>query len=154
MDTTLDNWLALFDGQTRYRPEINDNVLKPDVLNFRGRETLNAPFEWRIEFTTPQKGISRQDAMLKYATLSMLSGRVVQGIITGFEHLQETMDQAHFAEYETAGTYTRKARRLDTEGGAAQSIEMPFLFPPIENKICIPCLIKAIQANDAIVQGA
>ena len=97
MDTTLDNWLALFDGQTRYRLEINDSVLKPDVLNFRGRETLNAPFEWRIEFTTPQKGISRQDAMLKYATLSMLSGRVVQGIITGFEHLQETVDQRHFA---------------------------------------------------------
>ncbi|HHA1754158.1 TPA: type VI secretion system Vgr family protein [Enterobacter kobei] len=97
MDTTLDNWLALFDGQTRYRLEINDSILKPDVLNFHGREALNAPFKWRIEFTTPQKGISRQDAMLKYATLSMLSGRVVQGIITGFEVLNETVDQTHFA---------------------------------------------------------
>ena len=97
MDTTLDNWLALFDGQTRYTLEINDSPLKPDVLNFHGREALNAPFEWRIEFTTPQKGISRQDAMLKYATLSMRSGRVVQGIITGFEVLQETVDQTHFA---------------------------------------------------------
>lgn len=57
-------------------------------------------------------------------------------------------------KYETAGTYTRKARRLDTEGGASQRIEMPVLYPPIENKICIPCLLKAIQANDAIVQGA
>lgn len=97
MDTTLDNWLALFDGQTRYSLEINDSILKPDVLNFHGREALNAPFEWRIEFTTPQKGISRQDAMLKYATLSMRSGRVVQGIITGFEVLKETVDQTHFA---------------------------------------------------------
>lgn len=97
MDTTLDNWLALFDGQTRYRLEINDSILKPDVLNFHGREALNAPFEWRIEFTTPQKGIGREDAMLKYATLSMLSGRVVQGIITGFEYLKETVDQTHFA---------------------------------------------------------
>ncbi|WP_033783770.1 type VI secretion system Vgr family protein [Pantoea sp. 9140] len=97
MDTTLNNWLALFDGQTRYRLEINDSILKPDVLNFHGREALNAPFKWRIEFTTPQKGISRQDAMLKYATLSMLSGRVVQGIITGFEVLNETVDQTHFA---------------------------------------------------------
>lgn len=97
MDTTLDNWLALFDGQTRYRLEINDSILKPDVLNFHGREALNAPFKWRIEFTTPQKNISRQDAMLKYATLSMLSGRVVQGIITGFEVLKETVDQTHFA---------------------------------------------------------
>ncbi|MGR7482757.1 type VI secretion system Vgr family protein [Klebsiella aerogenes] len=97
MDTTLDNWLALFDGQTRYSLEINDSILKPDVLNFHGREALNEPFKWRIEFTTPQKGISREDALLKYATLSMLSGRVVQGIITGFEHLNETADQTHFA---------------------------------------------------------
>ncbi|HEY2452106.1 MAG TPA: type VI secretion system tip protein VgrG [Scandinavium sp.] len=97
MDTTLDNWLALFDGQTRYSLEINDSILKPDVLNFHGREALNAPFRWRIEFTTPQKGITRDDVMLKYATLSMLSGRVVQGVITGFEHLKETVDQTHFA---------------------------------------------------------
>lgn len=97
MDTTLDNWLALFNGQTRYRLEISDSILKPDVLNFHGREALNTPFKWRIEFTTPQKGISRQDAMLKYATLSMLSGRVVQGIIIGFEILKETVDQTHFA---------------------------------------------------------
>ncbi|EIY0669848.1 type VI secretion system tip protein VgrG [Salmonella enterica] len=97
MDTTLDNWLALFDGQTRYTIEINDSILKPDVLNFHGREALNALSEWRIEFTTPQKGITRQDAILKYATLSMRSGRVVQGIITGFKHLKETADQTHFA---------------------------------------------------------
>lgn len=97
MDTTLDNWLALFDGQTRYSLEINDSILKPDVLNFHGREALDEPFKWRIEFTTPQKGISRLDAMLKYATLSMLSERVVQGIITGFEVLKETADQTHFA---------------------------------------------------------
>jgi len=93
----LDNWLALFDGQTRYTLEINDSPLKPDVLNFHGREALNKPFKWTIEFTTPQKGISRQDAMLKYATLSMRSGRVVQGIITGFKCLKETADQMHFA---------------------------------------------------------
>lgn len=97
MDMTSDNWLALFDGQTRYSLEINDSTLKPDVLNFHGREALNEPFEWRIEFTTPQKGISRQDVMLKYGTLSMLSGRVVQGIITGFEVLNETVDRTHFA---------------------------------------------------------
>ncbi|HAV1831595.1 TPA: type VI secretion system tip protein VgrG [Enterobacter hormaechei subsp. steigerwaltii] len=97
MDTTPDNWLALFDGQTRYTLEINDSPLKPDVLNFRGREALSEPFEWKIEFTTAQQGITRQDAMLKYATLSMRSGRVVQGIITGFRYLKETADQTHFA---------------------------------------------------------
>ena len=91
MDTPQDN------GPTRYTLEINDSLLKPDVLNFHGREALSEPFEWRIEFTTPQLAISRQDTMLKYATLRMHSGRVVQGIITGFEYLKETADQSHFA---------------------------------------------------------
>ncbi|MGE6767828.1 type VI secretion system Vgr family protein, partial [Serratia sp. NPDC071084] len=97
MDTTLDNWLALFDGQTRYTLAINDSRLQPDVLNFSGREALSEPFKWVIEFTTAQQGITRQDAMLKYATLSMRSGRVVQGIITGFKYLKETADQTHYA---------------------------------------------------------
>ncbi|MBS0857122.1 MULTISPECIES: type VI secretion system Vgr family protein [unclassified Tatumella] len=91
MDTPQDN------GPTRYTLEINDSLLKPDVLNFHGREALSEPFEWRIEFTTLQLAISRQDTMLKYATLRMHSGRVVQGIITGFEYLKETADQSHFA---------------------------------------------------------
>ncbi|MGK3212747.1 DUF2345 domain-containing protein, partial [Enterobacter kobei] len=30
-------------------------------------------------------------------------------------------------KYETAGTYTRKASRLDTEGGASQTVKMPYL---------------------------
>ena len=97
MDMLQDNWLALFDGQTRYTLEINDSPLKPNVLNFHGREALNESFKWTIEFTTAQQGITRQDVMLKYATLSMRSGRVVQGVITGFKYLKETADQTHFA---------------------------------------------------------
>jgi hypothetical protein len=31
----MDNWLALFDGQTRYFLDINDSPVKPDVLRFR-----------------------------------------------------------------------------------------------------------------------
>ncbi|EWG64832.1 hypothetical protein P348_04634 [Enterobacter sp. DC3] len=30
-------------------------------------------------------------------------------------------------KYETAGTYTRKASRLDTEGGASQTVKVPYL---------------------------
>ncbi|MGU3415979.1 type VI secretion system Vgr family protein, partial [Enterobacteriaceae bacterium C34L] len=93
----LDNWQALFDGQTRYRLDINDSRVKADVLNFRGREALNTPFRWRIEFTTAQNDISARDVLLKYATLSMLSGRVVQGVITRFEWLGTTDDQSHYA---------------------------------------------------------
>ena len=34
----MDNWLALFDGQTRYFLDINDSTVTADVLRFRGRE--------------------------------------------------------------------------------------------------------------------
>ncbi|VED48979.1 Rhs element Vgr protein [Raoultella terrigena] len=93
----LDNWLALFDGQTRYTLEINDSRVKPDVLNFHGREALSAPSQWRIEFTTVQGDIAAEDVLLKYATLSMLSGRVVQGVITEFEWLGTTADQMRYS---------------------------------------------------------
>ena len=91
-----DNWLALFDGQTRYTFEINDSRVKPDVLNFHGREALSAPSEWRIEFTTAQSDVTAEEVLLKYATLNMLSGRTVQGILTAFEWLGTTADQTHY----------------------------------------------------------
>lgn len=93
----MDNWLALFDGQARYRLEINDSRVKPDVLRLRGREALNAPFWWRIEFTLSQDDVAAEDVLMKYATLRMLSGRIVQGIITGIEWLGTTADQTHYA---------------------------------------------------------
>ncbi|ENM8207233.1 type VI secretion system tip protein VgrG, partial [Klebsiella variicola] len=78
----MDNWLALFDGQPRYLLEINDSAVKPDVLNFTGREALSEPFSWDIEFTTPQARITPEQILLKYATLRMRSGKAVHGIIT------------------------------------------------------------------------
>ncbi|MDK9605823.1 type VI secretion system Vgr family protein [Lelliottia wanjuensis] len=93
----INNWLVLFDGQTRYTLEINDCRVKPDVLKFRGREALNAPSIWRIEFTSSQSAVVAEDVLMKYATLRMLSGRVVQGIITGFEWLGTTADLTHYA---------------------------------------------------------
>jgi len=93
----MDNWLALFDGQTRYTLEINDSPVKPDVLNFYGREALSAPSRWRIEFTTPESDIAAEDILLKYATLRMLSGREVQGVITAFTWLGSTADQTHYS---------------------------------------------------------
>ncbi|NCH71763.1 type VI secretion system Vgr family protein [Cronobacter dublinensis] len=86
-----------FDGQSRYWLEINNSWVTPDVLNFRGREALNEPFTWRIVFTTPQHDVTDTDVLLKYASLSMRSGRVVHGIITGFEWLGTTADQTHYA---------------------------------------------------------
>lgn len=92
----MDNWLALFDGQTRYTLEVNDSRVTPDVLNFHGYEALSAPSQWQIEFTTVQDDIAGEEVLLKYATLSMRSGRRVQGIITTFAWLGTTADQTHY----------------------------------------------------------
>ena len=94
---TTDNWLALFDGQARYQLEINHSRVKPEVLNLYGREALSAPSTWRIEFTTEQHDVSAEEVLLKYATLRMLSGRAVHGVITAFEWLGATADQTHYS---------------------------------------------------------
>lgn len=91
----MDNWPALFDGQTRYTLEINDSRIKMDVLNFHGREALSQPSKWRIEFTARQSDVAAEDVLLKYATLRLLGGREVHGVITAFEWLGSTGDQTH-----------------------------------------------------------
>ena len=92
----MDNWLALFDGQTRYFLDINDSTVKPDVLRFRGREALSEPFKWDIEFTTPQRNISPEQVLMKYASFRMRSGKNVHGIITRLEWLSTSKDQSHY----------------------------------------------------------
>ncbi|HCQ09639.1 MAG TPA: type VI secretion system tip protein VgrG, partial [Leclercia adecarboxylata] len=92
----MDNWLALFDGQTRYVLDISDSPVKPDVLRFRGREALSAPFRWEIEFTTPQANIPPEQVLMKYASFRMRSGKVVHGIVTRLEWLSTTVDQSHY----------------------------------------------------------
>ncbi|MDT0177286.1 type VI secretion system tip protein VgrG, partial [Enterobacter sp. BRE11] len=39
--------------------------------------------------------------------------------------------------YETAGTYTRRASRLDTEGGASQTVKVPYLPRKGENDLVL-----------------
>ena len=92
----MDNWLALFDGQTRYTLEITDSPVTPDVLRFSGREALSEPFQWTIDFTTPQGNIRPEEVLLKHATLRMRSGKAVHGIITRLEWIATTADQAHW----------------------------------------------------------
>jgi len=91
----MDNWQALFDGQTRYTLEITDSPVTPDVLRFSGREALSEPFQWTIDFTTPQGNIRPEEVLLKHATLRMRSGKAVHGIITRLEWITTTADQAH-----------------------------------------------------------
>ncbi|MFZ1874048.1 MAG: type VI secretion system tip protein VgrG, partial [Chania sp.] len=83
----MDNGWQGFDSQSRYMLEISDSPVQPDVLRLRGREALSAPFSWQIEFTTPQADIAPEQVLMKYASLRMRSGKLVHGIITGFEWL-------------------------------------------------------------------
>ncbi|MEI9869559.1 type VI secretion system tip protein VgrG [Enterobacter hormaechei] len=92
----MDNWLALFDGQTRYTLDITDSRVTPDVLRFKGREALSEPFRWTIDFTTPQNNLAPEEVLMKYATLRMRSGKAVHGIITRLEWLSTTADQSHY----------------------------------------------------------
>ena len=92
----MDNWLALFDGQTRYTLDITDSRVTPDVLRFKGREALSEPFRWTIDFTTPQNNLAPDEVLMKHATLRMRSGRAVHGIITRLEWLSTTADQSHY----------------------------------------------------------
>ncbi|MEH3625594.1 type VI secretion system tip protein VgrG [Enterobacter roggenkampii] len=92
----MDNWLALFDGQTRYFLDINDSSVKPDVLRFRGREALSEPFRWDIEFTCLQVNIPPEQVLMKYATFRMRSGKSVHGRVTRLEWLSTSKDQSHY----------------------------------------------------------
>lgn len=92
----MDNWLALFDGQTRYLLDINDSTVKPDVLRFRGREALSEPFRWDIEFTSLHANIPPEQVLMKYASLRMRSGKSVHGIVTRLEWLSTSRDQSHY----------------------------------------------------------
>ncbi|WP_404346939.1 type VI secretion system Vgr family protein [Enterobacter hormaechei] len=92
----MDNWLALFDGQTRYFLDINDSSVKPDVLCFRGREALSEPFRWDIEFTSGQANIPPEQVLMKYATFRMRSGKSVHGIVTRLEWLSTSKDQSRY----------------------------------------------------------
>ncbi|HGG8850081.1 TPA: type VI secretion system Vgr family protein [Enterobacter roggenkampii] len=92
----MDNWLALFDGQTRYFLDINDSPVKPDVLRFRGREALSEPFRWDIEFTCLQANIPPEQVLMKYATFRMRSGKNVHGRVTRLEWLSTSKDQSRY----------------------------------------------------------
>ncbi|UXP22457.1 MULTISPECIES: type VI secretion system Vgr family protein [unclassified Enterobacter] len=92
----MDNWSALFDGQTRYFLDINDSSVKPDVLRFYGREALSEPFRWDIEFTTPQTNIPPEQVLMKYASFRMRSGKSVHGMVTRLEWLSTSKDQSRY----------------------------------------------------------
>lgn len=60
-------------------------------------------------------------------------------------------------EYGTTAMYLRRTKRTMAAAPATMPLPIPLLpgqYPPLSGTICIECLLNAIKANDAIVQGA
>ncbi|OAT78214.1 type IV secretion protein Rhs [Mangrovibacter phragmitis] len=81
-----------------------------DVLAFEGKETLSQPFHYRIEFTCADKALDQADFLLKPAGLTLHAPvaqpwgrcklepvRTIHGVVTGFEYLGSSRDEAHYA---------------------------------------------------------
>ncbi|ELN2739039.1 type VI secretion system Vgr family protein [Pluralibacter gergoviae] len=81
-----------------------------DVQAFEGEEALSQPFSYRIEFTSADHAITRQQMLLKPASLTLQAPvmqafgarvqqplRVIQGAVTGLERLGTSRDETHYA---------------------------------------------------------
>ncbi|WP_336215710.1 type VI secretion system Vgr family protein, partial [Enterobacter sp. P82] len=118
-----------------------------------GSLTLNAS-EGPVQIQA-QNGAMHISAEQKLSLLSasdmLFAGKKKVTLIGGGSYLKI---EGGKIEYGTSTTYTRKIKRSVTTGPASQSVDFPEVNPAIMDKICIPCLLKAIQANEGIVQGA
>ncbi|NIG73665.1 type VI secretion system tip protein VgrG [Klebsiella sp. Ap-873] len=81
-----------------------------DVLAFTGEEALSKPFSYRIEFTSESHAISKEMMLMQPASLTLLAPvdqgygikvqqpvRVIQGVVSGFERLNTSRDETHYA---------------------------------------------------------
>lgn len=81
-----------------------------DVLAFEGSEALSRPFNYLVEFTSSDHAISREMMLMKAASLTLQAPvaqgfgitvqqpvRVMQGVVTGFERLNTSKDETHYA---------------------------------------------------------
>lgn len=81
-----------------------------DVLAFEGQEALSQPFNYRVEFTSTDHAISKEMMLMKAGSLTLQapveqgSGikiqqpvRVIQGVVSGFERLNTSKDETHYA---------------------------------------------------------
>jgi type VI secretion system secreted protein VgrG len=118
-----------------------------------GNLTLNAsegPVQ--IQAQNGEMHISAEHKLSLISASDMLfAGKKKVTLIGGGSYLKI---EAGKIEYGTDTTYTRKIKRTHLTGPVAQPVDFPEINPAIMGKICIPCLLKAIQANDGIVQGA
>ncbi|WP_350262627.1 type VI secretion system tip protein VgrG (plasmid) [Pantoea sp. BJ2] len=100
-----------FFSHSHHLLKVKDASFPLDVLSFEGTEALSVPFSWNIIFTSADKNISREAMLLKPASLTLLPSpqslsellkkneplRVVQGVVTGFDALGVSADEARYA---------------------------------------------------------
>lgn len=105
-----DTAITLF-SHSHHRLKVTDSASPLDVLSFEGEESLSAPFSWKIIFTSTDKHISREAMLMKTASLTLQPSpqsladllrkakplRVVQGVVTGFDTLGVSADEARYA---------------------------------------------------------
>lgn len=105
-----DTTITLF-SHSHHRLKVTDSASPLDVLSFEGTEALSAPFSWKIIFTSVDKNINRKAMLMKTASLALQPSpqsladllrkaeplRVVQGVVTGFDTLGVSADEARYA---------------------------------------------------------
>ncbi|WP_277755525.1 contractile injection system protein, VgrG/Pvc8 family, partial [Rosenbergiella nectarea] len=73
-------------------------------------EALSAPFSYRIEFTSSDHALSKEMMLMKAASLTLQAPldqgygikiqqvvRTLQGVVSGFERLNTSKDETHYA---------------------------------------------------------
>ena len=104
------NPLNLLFNHSHHLLSVKGCVSPLDVLALEGEEALSRPFSYRIEFTSADHAITRQQMLLKPASLTLQAPvmqafgarvqqplRAIQGVVTGFERLSTTRDETHYA---------------------------------------------------------
>ncbi|CAK9886297.1 MAG: Actin cross-linking toxin VgrG1 [Candidatus Erwinia impunctatus] len=89
---------------------VRDCQRELDVLAFSGEEGLSQPFRYRIEFTSSDHTLSHEMMLMKAASLTLQAPvdqgygikvqqteRVIQGVVSGFERLNTSRDETHYA---------------------------------------------------------
>lgn len=76
----------------QYQLKFLDSTLSTDVLELRGEETLDKPYQWHIRFNS-NTTLHSDTILLKPALLCLGATRTVYGIITAYTWLDENQDQ-------------------------------------------------------------
>lgn len=102
--------LSVVYSHNHHQLNISDCNALLDVFSFEGNETLSEPFSWVITFTSSDNKLRREDILLKSGSLTLKTAtvqaaclpaseplRVVQGVITSFDTLSVSADEARYA---------------------------------------------------------